>query len=217
MNDSSNNIFLSGGKNGFEKTKEIWLPIPNYEGLYEISNLKRIRSLNRVVSRNIKDKILLKKLKGKIIKSTNGYSVNLSKDNRKERVEIDRMYHKCFNNTSYGKHEKIEDGRLIHRREYTSNAYIGKEGCSKYTGVTFNKKYDKWTSKILIGKDRVYLGVFESEYDAALMYQKAVKNIHLYKGIPKYFRSMLNQVYLSEEEKNIITVKMHERIQKTGI
>ena len=196
-------------------SKEIWLPIPNYYGLYEISNFKEIRSLDRVVLRKIKDKTFQKTLKGKIIKSTNGYSLNLSKNNIKERVEVDRIYYSCFHKISYDKHQIIKEEKLIHRREFTSNKHIGKKGYSKYTGVTFNKRYNKWVSKILIKKERVYLGVFEKEKDAALMYQKAVKYEYLYKGIPKYFRSMLNEVFLGVEEKSIIKECKNEFLSKT--
>jgi len=36
--------------------REIWKPIANYEGIYEISNLGNIRSLDRVIYSNRWDK-----------------------------------------------------------------------------------------------------------------------------------------------------------------
>jgi hypothetical protein len=32
--------------------KEVWRPIPNYENLYEVSNIGRVRSVSRVVTRS---------------------------------------------------------------------------------------------------------------------------------------------------------------------
>lgn len=32
-------------------TTEIWLPIPGFEGVYEISNVGRVRSLDRTITR----------------------------------------------------------------------------------------------------------------------------------------------------------------------
>ena len=34
-----------------ENTKEIWRPIRGYENLYEVSNLGKVRSLDRLVRR----------------------------------------------------------------------------------------------------------------------------------------------------------------------
>ena len=39
--------------------EEIWKDIPNYEGLYQASNLGRIRSLLRVLILTIKKKVKL--------------------------------------------------------------------------------------------------------------------------------------------------------------
>ena len=51
---------------------EIWKPIKNYEGLYEVSNIGRVRSLTRYVTNyDINNKNYSKRLYvGKIIKGT---------------------------------------------------------------------------------------------------------------------------------------------------
>ncbi|CAG7648117.1 NUMOD4 domain-containing protein [Paenibacillus allorhizosphaerae] len=54
---------------------EAWLPVTNYEGIYEVSNHGRIKSLSNSISR--KEKILRQQLR-------NGYmSVELSKKDQK--------------------------------------------------------------------------------------------------------------------------------------
>lgn len=46
---------------------EEWRDIPNYEGLYQVSNLGRVRSCDRVVSRNLKNGEKSVTLKGKVL------------------------------------------------------------------------------------------------------------------------------------------------------
>ena len=49
--------------------KEIWKDIPGYEGLYQASNLGRIKSLDKVVFQKAKNNSVSKHIyKGKILK-----------------------------------------------------------------------------------------------------------------------------------------------------
>lgn len=36
-----------------QPTSEYWLPVPGYEGLYEVSNHDRVRSVDRIVPRQV--------------------------------------------------------------------------------------------------------------------------------------------------------------------
>lgn len=64
---------------------EVWKPIPEYEGLYEVSNMGRVRSLFRYK---------------KILKPSpdwNGYAtVELWKDHKRKRITIHRLVATCF-------------------------------------------------------------------------------------------------------------------------
>ncbi len=77
--------------------KEIWLPIINYNGLYEISSFERVRGLDRRVVR--KNKGFLK-IKGRILRpaiSSSGYlSVSLSKNSRGLTHNIHRLMAEHF-------------------------------------------------------------------------------------------------------------------------
>lgn len=64
---------------------EVWKPIPEYEGLYEVSNMGRVRSLFRY------KKIL------KPSPNWNGYAtVELWKDHKRKRITIHRLVATCF-------------------------------------------------------------------------------------------------------------------------
>ena len=54
--------------------KEVWKACPDYEGLYEVSNLGRIRSVDRIVLRNGNPM----KLKGKVLTTTKQWSGHLN-------------------------------------------------------------------------------------------------------------------------------------------
>lgn len=65
--------------------EEIWKPIHGYEGLYEVSNLGRVRSLYRY------KKVL------KPSPSWSGYTtVELWKDKKRQRISIHRLVAECF-------------------------------------------------------------------------------------------------------------------------
>lgn len=55
---------------------EVWKPIPNYEGLYEISSLGRVKCLT-----SLKEKFLKPSEQNyvRLVKDKKGYSVNLYK------------------------------------------------------------------------------------------------------------------------------------------
>lgn len=64
---------------------EVWRPIPEYEGLYEVSNMGKVRSLFRY------KKIL------KPSPNWNGYTtVELWKDHKRKRITIHRLVATCF-------------------------------------------------------------------------------------------------------------------------
>ena len=73
--------------------KEIWKDIPEYEGLYQASNLGNIRVLNRVVNSGIKNNNTVIR-KGKLLKqriNQGYYEVALSKDNKKRFLKVHRL------------------------------------------------------------------------------------------------------------------------------
>lgn len=79
------------------KSREIWKDIKGYEKLYQISNLGRVRSLNHIASKGVKDIMY----KGKILKpfldgKKNYLQVCLSKNNQKKKFLIHRLVAETF-------------------------------------------------------------------------------------------------------------------------
>jgi hypothetical protein len=78
--------------------EEIWLPIPEYKGIYEVSNMGRIRSLDRItvcsIGRHMRFKGRI--LKARSVKPTGYLMVNLSKNNKNEDLLVHRLVAQAF-------------------------------------------------------------------------------------------------------------------------
>lgn len=79
------------------ENKEIWKPICGYEGLYEVSNLGRVRSLDRIVNYNDGRKRLFKSCVLKAAIKKNGYLiVSLHKNGEHKTPLVHRLVAKAF-------------------------------------------------------------------------------------------------------------------------
>lgn len=104
---------------------EIWKDIPNYEGLYQISNLGNVKSLYRITNNNhiIHEKIL------KPQDNNNGYLVvNLYKNNKMKAKLIHRLVAKTFidnpNNYNYINHiDKNKSNNTVNNLEWCTQSY----------------------------------------------------------------------------------------------
>lgn len=127
---------------------EIWKDVAGFEGLYKISNLGNVKSLEKTyTSINKKGFQFTKVTHEKILKQAikNGYHfVSLSKDNKSKFSTIHRLVAIAF--------------------------------CkSQYIGVRWLNKNQKWEARMYIDGKRVGLGWFDLENDAAEAYQNALK------------------------------------------
>ena len=160
---------------------EIWMDIPNYEGYYKVSNLGRVKSLERMINyARSKNRKLMKEhiLFGSV--NSNGYkTVNLCKDGYYKHWLIHRLVMLSFVGESDLRVNHIDENKLNNRLdnlEYITSRgnviySIDKEKTtSKYTGVCWSKTNSKWVAQRFENNKRHFLGYYESEYDAHLAY-----------------------------------------------
>jgi hypothetical protein len=164
-----------------KKFKEVWKDIKDYEGLYQVSNLGRVKSLSRFVSNGrFKNDTILKPIK----QSTGYTNVNLYKKNKVKQVSIHQLIAIHFlNHIPKGNKivvDHIDNNRsnnkvcnlqiLSNRENVTKNI--------KNPGINFRKDTKKWTARIHINGKRKYLGQFDNELDAIKSYQKELMKIN---------------------------------------
>jgi hypothetical protein len=174
---------------------EVWMDIPGYEGLYQVSNFGIVKSLPK------------SNHNGKILKPSNnnkGYLfVRLYYKSKPKVYYLQQIVAMAFLNHIIDGHNIVVDHidgnpfnnnlnnlQLITQRGNASKAKYKKT--SKYTGVCWDKHRNKWISSIQINGSSIYLGRFEVDKKASQMYQLALKNIHLYNGNNEEFIDILN-------------------------
>lgn len=171
-----------------EKTEQ-WKDILNYEGIYQVSDLGRIKSLKRKVFNQGLNPFYSKP---KILKTCvlkNGYaSVALRKNNKQKSFTVHTLVafsflnhkpcgfkfvvnHKNFDKT-YNNKLNLE---IVTNRENSNQKHL--PSTSKYVGVSFNIKSNKWQSHISYKGKTISLGYFIDEEEASLAYQKKINKI----------------------------------------
>lgn len=155
---------------------EIFKDIPNFEGMYQVSNFGNVKS--------IKSKKTLKPYFTK-----KGYfRVVLSKNAKIKGIHVHQAVAMAFlghepcgmklvvdhiNNIKT--YNRVENLQIVSNRDNiykTQGKYT-----SKYKGVSWHKLSNKWISYIWINNKKVYLGLFIDEYEANLAYQNALQGI----------------------------------------
>ena len=163
--------------------EEIFKEIPGYNGLYQASNLGRIKSLSRKVCNYrgcyfSKERFLTQRI------SKNYKSVRMKNGNKSvhqlvamaflghvpcgHKIVVDHINHDKLNN-------RLENLQLITNRENCSKDVKNKS--SKYTGVSWDKARNKWVSQIKINGKTVPLGRYKCELVASIVYQKKLKEV----------------------------------------
>jgi hypothetical protein len=184
--------------------KEIWKDVLGYEGLYEVSNMGSVRSLDRITEgRNGK----IYRKKGKILKlflNGDGYRrVMLHKDFIQKTHTVHKLVaiaflnhnpcghkevvnHKDFNRIN----NKVSNLEITSQRENTNKKHI--KSSSKFVGVSFYKKSNLWISAIVKDGKRIYLGSFNSEKEASDFYENALLAIKNGKEINRKVRDKIS-------------------------
>ena len=129
---------------------ELWKDVKNYEGLYQVSTLGRIRSLDKYIDVKISnvDKVLRR---GKILKpdyGKNGYlTVILCKNGKKTRFLVHRLVAKAFIENSYNLpqvNHKDEDktNNKVENLEWCTDDY------NRHYGTAIKRSVEKRSKKV---------------------------------------------------------------------
>ena len=136
--------------------REEWKPVPGYEGLYEVSNMGRVKSL---CAGRWKTTMMRKPVPDK-----NGYqTVNLKKNGKYVNVKIHRLVAEAFianpNNLPMVNH--IDENKA-------NNLHTNLEWCDAKYNNNYGSKPSKFMKRIaMLSKDGKLIRVFDSINDAA--------------------------------------------------
>lgn len=170
--------------------EETWKDIPGYEGLYQASDLGRIKSLDRIVETS---NMYSKLYKGTILKQTlgtTGYlTVKLNTDGKRKTRKVHQLiamaflshkpcgHDKVINHKDFDKtNNNINNLEITTTRENIVHKTKTLNSSSIYTGVYIDKERGGWISSIFIEGKHKFLGRFESEKEASLCYEETLKN-----------------------------------------
>jgi hypothetical protein len=187
------------------KDQEIWMDIPGYEGVYQVSSLGRVKSIERKVRntncsfRTVKEKILKNHI------SNNGYyKVNLMKDNVSKSFTVHHLVSLCFlektNSNEKLVVDHIDNNKLnnnINNLQIITNRLNSSKDKNKlmntsiFVGVCWAEQSGKWKAGIRINKKIIHIGYSNCEMTAKRMYDLALINKDLYNGNNKDFRFLI--------------------------
>ena len=127
---------------------EVWRPVRNFEGLYEVSNLARVRSVDRIVrgANAVSDSYATRR-KGRILKpamATNGYLfVVLCKDGKHTQTTVHRLVAEAF----VPNPDNLPE--INHKDENkTNNLPSNLEWCDRKYNVNYGTSIDRRAPKL---------------------------------------------------------------------
>lgn len=168
------------------KEVEIWKDIPGYEGLYQVSNLGRVKSLPREICNSRRCYISKERVLKNVLGKTGYFKLQLYKYGKVKYIQLHQLVAMVFLNHSPNGHNLVVDhinnnkldNRVDNLQIVTTRKNLSKDkkGTSKYTGVSLEKKNNRWRSQINVNGKVKYLGKFNCELAASYAYQKALKD-----------------------------------------
>ena len=157
---------------------ESWLNIPNYEGIYIVSNFGNVICLRKNKRRSLSKRI-----------SPSGYlRVTLHKESNRRTYFIHQLVAMAFlghipngnalviNHKNFDKlNNNIDNLEIVTNRENSNRKHL--KSTSNFVGVDYHKKSKKFRSRIVYKKKLIHLGFYDSEILASVAYENKLKEI----------------------------------------
>ncbi len=159
--------------------------INGFEGLYKITDNGIVIANNRIVKMPNGGKKIINEHNQKISITQKGYAKVMltNKQGIRKGFFVHRLVIENFINKSKLQvnhkdcnklNNSIDNLEFVTNRENTNHRFSFINKSSKYAGVTWNKKKNKWQSQKMINGKRTYLGLYDNEYDAHNRYLKSL-------------------------------------------
>lgn len=178
-----------------DREPEVWKPIPDYEGIYEISSWGRVKSLEkRHNSKNNSIAVRKEKFLKCYVTDRNYITCRMYLGVRNSKYfQVHRLVAQSFLSKKIGFEQvnHIDKNPLnnyyknlewVNIRENQTHRYLKTKTSSIYPGVTYKKdgqRLKRWAAQIGVkGKDRC-LGVFFTQEEAYQAYLNALKEYGL--------------------------------------
>jgi hypothetical protein len=164
--------------------EEIFKPIPGYEGRYEVSNIGRVKSCERIspTSRGNSTKVVKSRML-KLHQDKKGYMrVSLLKYGKYDQWLVHRLVLLTFVGSSELQVDHINAVRWDNRLENLEYVTGRENQTRRYkrhknlpVGVSFIKR--KFQARITVNKTLYVLGSYHSEKEASEVYKNALQNL----------------------------------------
>lgn len=161
---------------------EIWKDIKNYEGLYQVSNFGRIRSLDKLIDDYRGKEVRL--IKGKVLKpfNRNGYYViSLTKNKKRNNYSVHRIVAQTFiknvdnkpyiNHLDYDRHNnRVDNLEWCTQKENINWSIVNMKKMRTVTHSNTGEKYISYRAKT--GKYRI--SIAKKEYPSKDTLEEAI-------------------------------------------
>lgn len=160
--------------------EEFWRDIIGYEGLYQVSNLGKVKRLDTLNDNGYR-KAILKEKELKPSLSNNGYlTINLYKMQKPSKKLIHRLVCESFlenpyclkyvNHKDYNKlNNCVENLEWVSNMENNLHRFKNITTSSGYSGVCWDKNKNKWRAYIFIEGKLKHLGYSKNEQEAYIL------------------------------------------------
>ena len=168
---------------------EIFKDILGYEGLYQVSNLGRVKSLERKVRKENSFKTVKEKILTPVINNGGYLRVTLWKQGKQKDFKVHQLVAMAFLGHKPNGHKLVVNHKdfnrknnnainleIITQRKNTNKKHL--KSASQYTGVSWHKSSKKWRARIWYNGRLEHLGYFDNELEGFFAYQTRLNEIN---------------------------------------